>query len=150
MITVTFDYSLYSVNEDVEVVQATLVFSIPSVFNETIEVTSIYVSANGMVNYVAMYCMYIGFYWGTNFKNQLPFVISLTFKCDYNNFITWQFMKWNLPSWKVKISQLMKSLCLIDNPLYSIYIYDVCIHNIYTHTHIHTYMYSTVCMYVHD
>ena len=87
MITVTFDQSSYSVNEDVEVVQATLVFSIPSLFNETIEVTSIYVSTNGMVNYVAVYVLYVYqvllrekiF---TNFKNQFPFVISLTCKYD--------------------------------------------------------------------
>ena len=67
MITVTFDQSSYSVNEDVEVVQPTLVFSTPSLFNETIEVTSTYVLTNGMVNYVRTSCI-VGCFEGENFQ----------------------------------------------------------------------------------
>ena len=62
VITVTFDQSSYSVSEDIEVVQPTLVFSNPSLFNETVEVIYTYVSINGMVNSVYMYMQYVGVY----------------------------------------------------------------------------------------
>ena len=62
VITVTFDQSSYSVSEDIEVIQPTLVFSNPSLFNETVEVIYTYVSINGMVNSVYMYMQYVGVY----------------------------------------------------------------------------------------
>ena len=57
VITVTFDQSSYSVSEDIEVIQPTLVFSNPSLFNETVEVIYTYVSINGMVN--SVYTVYV-------------------------------------------------------------------------------------------
>ena len=62
VITVTLNQSSYTVNEDIEIIQPTLVFNNPSLFNEIVEVISTYVSINGMVNSVHMYCMYIDMY----------------------------------------------------------------------------------------
>ena len=58
VITVTLDQSSYTVNEDAEIIQPTLVFSNPSLFNEIVEVIGTYVSINGMVNSVHMYYVY--------------------------------------------------------------------------------------------
>ena len=55
VITVTLDQSSYTVNEDAEIIQPTLVFSNPSLFSEIVEVIGTYVSMNGMVNSVHMY-----------------------------------------------------------------------------------------------